>query len=74
MKIEKIRAKKLQQTPNYPPPYFIKQLHIKDGQAKMWQRTIWFLNISAPNARIFKILVPTLPNTPLIMGGRDKNF
>ena len=62
--------------------YGVEQLHnedtwisvVKGGQAKMWQRTIWFLNIPAPDARIFKILVPTLPNTPLIMGGRDKNF
>ena len=36
--------------------------------------TFCFPYISAPGARIFKILVSTPHNTPLIMGDRHQNF
>ena len=47
---------------------------IKGVDKKTLHLNFCFAHISASICRIFKILVPTPHNIPLIMGGRHKNF
>ena len=47
---------------------------LKGDDKKTLHLKFCFAHISAANHRIFKILVPTPHNIPLIMGGTHKNF
>ena len=51
----------------------VPRMDLKAETAKTSLTTFCF-PFSAPGARIFKILVSTPHNTPLIIGDRDKNF
>ena len=48
--------------------------YLKGVDKKTLHLNFCFAHISASICRIFKILVPTQHNIPLIMGGRHKNF